>query len=376
MMVLSRTISFSVRECLKSGSMFLIALIIQLPLLIAGWGSNDDDTSEYAMYGMSMQRDWLYDSTSIAIKYEGCVWSYVDDRENMGCMDDESEDGTSYWYMMANCKRAQVAYSVYATSSGTTSCNSKDFKESMMTTSGVAEFAYTMGSYSYNAPISSNDVGSLPICEEDGNGYYMSVGCSSSGAFTIDRFTDVYCLQYYDTYDYLSNFNSAMKSNNLNKCYNAYSDGTDESPYASLSAYLIPYSGSCSATESAFCTTSDFVKKAGSSSGFQSSGHYKSGENLSLTNKLKYGLGGTMLVGSLVMFFGILFTNRRKRRALMHRKFRSGPSTSRSRSKKPGAGAGAGASASSGARSKRKKRSGSAGKGASTSRGKESGVMA
>jgi len=371
MMVLSRTISSATRECIKSSNMLLIAFLIQLPLLISAWGSNDDDsTTDYSMYGMSMQRDWLYESSSIAIKYEGCVWSYVDDRENMGCMDDESEDGTSYWYMMANCKRAQVAYSVYATSSGTTSCNNKDFKESLMTTSGVAEFAYTMGYYSYDSPVSSNDVGSLPICEEDGNGFYMSVGCSSDGAFTIDRFTDAYCLQYYDTYDYLSNFNSAMKSNNLHKCYNAYSSGTDESPYSSLSAYLIPYSGSCSATESPYCTTNDFVKKAGSSGGFQSSSGFRAGENLSLTNKLKYGLGGTMLLGSVIMFFGILFTNRRKRRALMHRKFRSDPSknNSRSRSKRSGASA-------STARSKRKKRGVSAAKGGSVARGKESGVL-
>ena len=45
-------------------------------------------------------------------------------------MEDESEDGTTMWYMMANCKRAQVAYSVYASSSGTTSCRN-DFKESV-----------------------------------------------------------------------------------------------------------------------------------------------------------------------------------------------------------------------------------------------------
>lgn len=369
MMAFSRTISVAAREYIKSGNMLLIAFIVQLPMLIAAWGSNNDDTEDYSMYGMSMQRDWLYESSSIAIKYEGCVWSYVDDRENMGCMDDESEDGTSYWYMMANCKRAQVAYSVYATSSGTTSCSKGDFKESMMTKSGVAEFAYTMGYYSYNSPISENDVGSLPVCEEDGNGYYMSVGCSSTGAFTIDRFSDAYCLQYYDTYDYLSNFNSAMKSNNLNKCYNAYSSSTDESPYSSLSAYMIPYSGSCSAAESQYCTTNDFVKKAGSSSGFQSSSGFTSGQNLSLTNKLKYGLGATMLLGSVIMFFGILFTNRRKRRALMHRKFRSGRTSSRPKAKKSSAG--------SGARAKRKKRGGSAAKGGSVvSRGKESGIMA
>jgi len=337
--------------------MLFIALLIQLPKQI--FGGNDDE-NPYAMFGLSMQRDWLYESNSIAIKYEGCVWSYVDDRENMGCMDDESEDGTSYWYMMANCKRAQVAYSVYATSSGTTSCASKDFKESLISKSGVAEFATTMGYYSYNSPISEDDVGDLPVCEEDGNGYYMSVGCSE-GAFTIDRFYDAYCLQRYDTYDYLTNFNAAMKSNSLNKCYSAYSSSNDESPYSSLSAYLIPESGGCSATESSFCTTSSFVSNAGSSNGFQRSNNYKSNEMMSFTNKLKYGLGGSMLVGSVIMFFGILFTNRRKRRALMHRKFRAGPS-SRAKSKKSARTS----------TSKRKKRGGSG----SVVKGNSSGVLA
>merc|ERR1712176_894698 len=136
---------------------------------------------------------------------------------------------------------------------------------------------------------------------------------------TIDRFTDQYCLVHYDTYDYLSDFNSAMKG--LNKCYSAYNSNYDESPYSSLSNYLIPESGSCSAQESSYCTTSNFVNKAGSSRGFQRSGPVGA---LSFSNKLKYGLGSAMLLGSVIMFLGILFTNRRKRRALMRRKFRNG----------------------------------------------------
>jgi hypothetical protein len=50
----------------------------------------------------------------------------------MGCMQDSSEDGTTYWYMMANCRRAQVAYSLYASSSaGGTKCKNSNFKESV-----------------------------------------------------------------------------------------------------------------------------------------------------------------------------------------------------------------------------------------------------
>ena len=69
------------------------------------------------------------------MKYEGCVWSYVEDDDgDMGCMEDESEDGTTSWYMMANCKRAQVAYSMYATTSGSTSCSKNNFKETVSPT--------------------------------------------------------------------------------------------------------------------------------------------------------------------------------------------------------------------------------------------------
>lgn len=287
----------------------------------AGNSNSNYDTS---VYGMSMQRDWLYQSGSINLKYEGCVWGYVSDRENMGCMGDSSEDGTTYWYMMANCRRAQVAYSLYASSSaGGTKCKSANFKESFVTKDGVAEFAYIMGSYGYNSPISENDVSSLPLCESDGNGYYLSVGCSSSGSFTIDRFTDAYCTQYYDTYDNLKNFNYAMKS--LSNCYNVYSTRTDEDPQYSLASYLIAESGTCTENESSLCTTTSFVKNSGarSSVGQRTTSKLTSGASRSFTDKLKYGLGTAMLIGSVIMFFGILFTNRKKRRAMMHRKFRS-----------------------------------------------------
>lgn len=282
---------------------------------------------------MSMQRDWMYESSSIAMKYEGCVWGYVDDRENMGCMADESEDGTSMWYMMANCRRAQVAYSVYSTTSGSSNCKKGQFKESFVTRSGIAEFAYSLGTYGYNSPISSNDVADFPTCEYDGNGYYLSVGCASDGSFTIDRFSDVYCNAYYDTYDYLNNFNYAMKS--LKSCYNLYNSNVDESPQYSLAQYVIDNSGSCSEAESGFCTTSSFVSNSGSYGGVaRTASKLSSSGRSSLTNKLKYGLGTSMLLGSIVMFVGILFTNRKKRRAMMHRKFRSAEKSKSSRKSK------------------------------------------
>jgi len=290
--------------------LFSISITIQPLLILAGGGGRN---ANYAIYGMSMQRDWLYDSNSIAIQYEGCVWSYVDDREDMGCMADESGDGTTNWYQMANCKRAQVAYSVYASSSGTTWCRDKDFKESLLTKSGVAEFAYTMGTYSSNSPVSEDDVADLPVCEADGYGLYMSVGCSDDGQFTIDRFSDEYCLEHYDTYDTLDNFNSAMKG--LKSCYSAYNANNDNSPYTALSYQLISESGTCSEQESQYCTTSNFVNNPGSSGSYQ-----QSSSGGSFSNKLKYGLGTVMFIGSVTMFLVIVYTNFRKRRALMRRK--------------------------------------------------------
>lgn len=166
-----------------------------------------------------------------------------------------------------------------------------------------------MGSYSSNSPLSANDVSSLPVCEEDGTGYYVGVGCSVEGTFTLDRFTDQYCLEYNDTYGTLNNFNTAMNDNNLSECYTAYSSETDLSIYSSLSAYLIPESR---------CTTSAFIENQ------RSSGY------LVLTNKLKFGLGGSMMLGSVIMVCEILLLRRRERTALLHRKY----SKRRSRSKR------------------------------------------
>eukprot|EP00560_Eucampia_antarctica_P003137 CAMPEP_0197837214 /NCGR_PEP_ID=MMETSP1437-20131217/31458_1 /TAXON_ID=49252 ORGANISM="Eucampia antarctica, Strain CCMP1452" /NCGR_SAMPLE_ID=MMETSP1437 /ASSEMBLY_ACC=CAM_ASM_001096 /LENGTH=311 /DNA_ID=CAMNT_0043444067 /DNA_START=341 /DNA_END=1276 /DNA_ORIENTATION=+ len=293
-------------------------------------------------YGMSFSRDWLYDSESIAIKVEGCVWGNVDDGEDMGCMEGSSEDGATMWYQMANCKRAQVAYSVYASSSGSTSCSKSDWEETFVTTYGVAEFAYTMGSYGYYSPLTEDDVGDLPLCEEDGNGYYMGVGCSSDGKFTLDLYTDQYCLQYYDTYQELDDLNSAMQS--LSNCYNCYDAYVDEDASYSLCAYLFPESGSCSAMDSPVCKTNSFVSSQGSSSTSHIiNSPLSSSGQLSFMNKLKYGGGSAMLVASAAMFVGILFANRRKRRAMLHRKFRSGGKSSRrskSRSKRHRSGRG------------------------------------
>jgi hypothetical protein len=195
----------------------------------------------------------------------------------------------------------------------------------------VAEFMYNLGSYSSSSPAASDYTDQFPACEGDGSGYYLATGCSSKGEFIIARFTDQYCLEYDSTYDYLNDFNSAMKQLS---CFDTYNSNYDSDVSYSAAMISIADSGSCSASESSLCTTSAFVSSAGSGGGFQHSRSFGSVSSLSFSNKVKYTLGGTMLLGSVVMFVGILFTNRRKRHAMMHRKFRQ--STDKKKKKKKG----------------------------------------
>lgn len=118
---------------------FLITILLQVllvclrPTSTLAWGGDDDSESQQtAIFGNGLNRDWLYNSNAISLKLEGCVWGYVSDHDNAGCMENGSEDGTTYWYQMANCRRAQAVYRMYATSSGNSaSCNSQNFKESV-----------------------------------------------------------------------------------------------------------------------------------------------------------------------------------------------------------------------------------------------------
>ena len=110
-------------------------LLVVLSLLterVVGWGSSSSQTDD-TIYGNTFTRDWLYNSKSISIKVEGCAWGYVEDSDEVGCLEDGSDDGTTNWYMMANCRRPQVIYSVYASSGGGTSCNGNNFVGSVCT---------------------------------------------------------------------------------------------------------------------------------------------------------------------------------------------------------------------------------------------------
>lgn len=115
------------RSCLPVRLLIQAVMVSMLACQADAWGSSSNSDFDESVYGNSFTRDWLYDS-SLSFQVEGCVWGYVEDSEESGCLEDSSEDGTTNWYMMANCRRPQVAYSVYASSgSGSASCNSNNF---------------------------------------------------------------------------------------------------------------------------------------------------------------------------------------------------------------------------------------------------------
>jgi len=298
--------------------------------LTAAWGSSE--SSSTGMFYQNEEYDWMYSSSNIAMKVEGCVWATTDDNEDVGCMEDESGDGTTYWYQMAMCRRAQVAFSVYSTDSGSTSCGSSHFKGTFVTQDGLSEFAALMETYDGYSPITEDALGDIPMCEQGSDGYYLSVGCASDGSFTIDEFNDQYCLQRVGTYTYLSDVNSIFK-NYFHSCYGIYSANTDESVDYSAAGALVGASKSCSALDTTVCQDTDRIAYAssGKSASFSNAGQKIA--NFNIANKAKYALGTLCLIGSLFMFLGILFTNRRKRRAMMHRKMRASRSK-RSSSKK------------------------------------------
>jgi hypothetical protein len=123
-----------VRRAREFRTGFLVTLLSILASPVTAWGnsnSNSNTEADESVYGNNFVLDWLYDSKSLSIKVEGCVWGNVADSEEVGCLEDESEDGTTNWYMMANCKRPQVAFTVYGSSSSNTGCNSNNYKGSV-----------------------------------------------------------------------------------------------------------------------------------------------------------------------------------------------------------------------------------------------------
>ena len=130
----------------ESSSMLKTLLISTVFTRVAGWGSSSSGVN-YGLYGNTLERDWMYDAKGISIKVEGCLWAYWQDKDEdeSGCLEESSEDGTTYWYQMSNCRRAQVVWSVYASdSSSSPSCNSGSFKESVSTRNAVISDFFTI----------------------------------------------------------------------------------------------------------------------------------------------------------------------------------------------------------------------------------------
>lgn len=292
--------------------------------MVNAWGgsSSCDETA----YGND--RDWMYDSTALSIKLQGCVWSYVSDNENAACMEDSSEDGTESWYMMANCRRANAAYSFYGTENGNSvGCSSSTHKETLVTTGGLSEFIYMLKTYDANSPFNGNDDDGndggwaddeLPMCEYTENGYYVGVGCGSDGTFILSTFDDAYCLSPSGTYDSLDNLNYKLKQ--YRKCSSVYSYGDENN----IAQALVPYSEVCSALDTGVCIDTEALgyRMQTTTSSSRVSRSVRSGNHKTWVTKLKYAAAGFLLLASFIMFTGILFTNRRRRRALMQRRAR------------------------------------------------------
>uniref|UniRef100_A0A7S0PWC7 Uncharacterized protein n=2 Tax=Asterionellopsis glacialis TaxID=33640 RepID=A0A7S0PWC7_9STRA len=330
-------------DLITVGSAIIVGILTSLTPAQA-WGGNDETSNMYA-YGNSFSQDYIYDSKSISLKLGGCVYSPISGRAGgdkdgdygNGCMGDESEDGTSVWYQMSNCMRANAAFSFYSSdSSNKASCSSGTFQESLITTNGLSEFVYYLQQYDANSPFGNNrrldDYGydNIPSCEQGDDGY-IGVGCGDDGSFVLEYFDDQYCLERSGkVYDYMKNLNKSLKQ--YKSCSVVYQDG-DNSNFAQA---ILPYTESCSSLDSSMCSDdSVMASRIGNANSFatKSTGIFKSASVKSWGTKLKYGLGCLLLFASFIMFTGILFTNRRRRRALMQRKFRQSSDKSRKSSR-------------------------------------------
>lgn len=220
---------------------------------------------------------------------------------------------------------------------------------------GLPEFLGYLAKYDANNPFGDNyngadddqydddkngnnnengDFDDLPLCE---NG--IGLGCADDGTFSLLYFEDSYCLKPTGkTYDRLKSLNRALRT--YKNCAGIYYNGQNDNGGKSLPYYLISTSETCSSLDSGFCADNSAMKDRRSHT---SSSHLAMSRNFgggkSWVTKLKYATGGMLLLASFVMFTGILFTNRRRRRALLQRKYRqsrSRKSKSRSKSKSRG----------------------------------------
>jgi len=291
---------------------------------VQAWGSINHATSEEAVYGNRFDNDWLNSGSTLSFQVEGCAWGYVYDSEESGCLEDESEDGRTNWYMMASCRRAQVAFSVFQGSS----CSSGNFVGSYVTKFGVAEFVYYLQQFDANYANDDDGFDDLPNCEGGDNGY-LGLGCDEDGGFAIHYFNDQYCVSRTgNTYDSLDGLNNVIS--NYKSCHqvSADGDGDGDDNDDGVMQKLVYYSEPCMSNDYPYCSDSYEYSQRASRSGFASvktnkwSSRAAFGAHKSWVTKLKYVIGGLFLLSSFIMFTGILFTNRRRRRAMMMRKYR------------------------------------------------------
>ena len=177
-----------------------------------------------------------------------------------------------------------------------------------MTLKGLVDFAYDMNNYDSNNPISYDDVISLPQCTYN-NGYYQTIGCSSSGGFTVDNFSDKYCTQFVSTSDNLKSLNKSLQKINCHECMTG-----------GLCQNLLYNSDVCSYSDSSMCSNPNGNTKVATTATTVSRAYKESGGDSSVRSKVKYFFGTVFLIASFGMFLGILLMNRKKRRALLFRR--------------------------------------------------------
>lgn len=218
-----------------------------------------------------------------------------------------------------------------------------------MTTVGLSEYVGWLAEWDSYSPFGDNgnddgndgwDVDELPLCEEGDNGY-VGLGCNDDGTFSINYFEDAYCQLSTGIYNTLDSLNYKLKT--YKNCQGldavgggADDDGDHDDGDANMAQTLVYYATSCSNMDSAICTDDASMQSRSSSAGSSSKRRNSSSSQAhrSWTTKVKYVMGGFLLLASLIMFTGILFTNRRRRKALMQRKFRQSSRRDKSRSRR------------------------------------------
>lgn len=170
--------------------------------------------------------------------------------------------------------------------------------------------------------------GNLPYCEQV-NGNYVGLGCSDDGSFSLQYFSDYYCMQPTGkTYDKLRSLNNKLRSYkncaSISSGNNNGGEGEGGNGGNNFITAIVQNSHSCSSLDTGLCSDNSSMKtrRSYTSNRLARNRAWGSGTNHTWLTKLKYVAGGLLLLASFVMFTGILFTNRRRRRALMQRKYR------------------------------------------------------